>query len=392
MSKILIKNASCILPDSIRRRDVLVSDGKIADFPQQFDEKNADQVVDAAGRYLSPGFIDTHTHGAGGCDYMDGTSEAIVTAARMELKHGATTVVPTMLSSSYEEMADTICHYKDAKKNLVNGPHLAGMHMEGPYFSANQCGAQNPKYIRAPDPEEYRKLIELAGGDIILWSLAPELDGAMDMIRYCSNQGIRTSAAHSDAVYEEVCEAYALGCKRITHLYSACSTIVRVNGFRKLGIVESAFTLKDMCVELIADGCHLPPELIRMVYDAKGPDKICLITDSMRAAGTDAETSILGGLKHGVEIVIEDGVAKMPGKLSFAGSIATCDRLVRVACHEARIPLYDAVKMAATTPANSIGIGERTGSIELGKDADLLLFDDDINISWYMVGGEIIAC
>lgn len=392
MKEIWITNARCIFPDGIKEKTVVVKDGQIFDFPDDICPPPEAVVVDAQGKYLSPGFIDTHTHGAGGCDYMDGSCEAMITAAKTQLKHGATTIVPTPLAAAQEEILHTLRVYQTVKQSMKDGPHLAGLHLEGPYFAMSQRGAQPPQYIRVPKAEEYMEIMELAAGDIRIWSLAPELDGAMELIKVCQRSGIRTSVGHSDAAYETVQQAYELGCKRITHLYSACSTITRVNGYRRLGVVESAFLLKDMYVELIADGCHLPPALIRLVYDAKGADRICLVTDSMRAAGTDATTSVLGSLQNGTEIIIEDGVAKMPSRECFAGSIATCDRLVRVAWKQAKIPLHEAVKMAATTPAASVGLADKTGSIALGKAADLILFDEDINVSWHMVGGNIIEC
>ena len=389
MAATIIKNARIILEDSVIDGGVTVENGVIIRIFEGDPAFSAETVIDGRGLYLSPGFIDTHCHGAGGCDYMDGSVSAMETAAKTQLRFGATTIVPTALSGTEEEILNFIKYFKILKANMQNGPHLPGIHLEGPYFNRTQCGAQNPKIIRNPMQEEYTKIIKEAEGDSCLWSAAPELEGAMEFGRYCSMKGIICSAGHSDALWEQMEKARLNGFGRITHLYSACSTIKRIDGYRHLGVVESAFLLKDVIVEIIADGRHIPPELIRLVYEIKGADHVVLVTDSMRAAGTDTYTSVLGSLTGGLEVVIEDGVAKMADRKAFAGSIATCDVLVRTAL-KCGIPLCDAVKMASLTPAHSIGISSVTGSVSVGKYADLIMFDDDIQVKWCMVSGKIV--
>lgn len=389
MAAIIVKNTRVILEDRVVNGGVAVDNGVISRIFEGVPDFAAETVIDGKGLYLSPGFIDTHCHGAGGCDYMDGTVLAMETAAKTQLRFGATTIVPTALSGTTEEILRFLKHFKLLKSSMQDGPHLPGVHLEGPYFSQAQCGAQNPEIIRNPKPVEYIKIINEADGDICLWSAAPELKGAMEFGRYCSMNGIICSVGHSDADWEHMERARMNGFSRITHLYSACSTLRRIGGYRYLGVVESSFLLKDVMVEVIADGCHIPPELIRLVYENKGADRMILVTDSMRAAGTDAKTSVLGSLSGGLDVLIEDGVAKMTDRKAFAGSIATCDRLVRTV-YKCGIPLYDAVKMASLTPARSIGISSVTGSISVGKCADLILFDDDIQVKWRMLGGKII--
>lgn len=263
-----------------------------------------------------------------------------------------------------------------------------GMHLEGPYFNPAQCGAQDPKYIKAPDPEEYKKVAAYADGAIVRWSVAAELPGALEMGDFLRENGIIASIGHSNAEYCQVKDASEHGYTLLTHFYCAMSSIVRRGGFRHLGVIESGYAIEDLDVEIISDGCHLPPELLRMIYRLKGPDKVALVTDSMRGAGMPDGESILGSLKNGQKVLIEDGVAKLMDRSAFAGSVATADRLVRVMYHQAGTGICDAVKMMTATPARILGIQDRKGTIAPGKDADLLVFDDDINIKNVFFAGE----
>ena len=346
------------------------------------------KVIDAKGSYVSPGFVDIHTHGGGGHDFMDGTIEAFLGAARLHAEHGTTSIVPTTVTSTNEELRQTFEVYREAKARKASGATLMGLHLEGPYFAPSQAGALDPKYIRKPQKAEYEELLELST-DIVRWSIAPELDGAMEMGRTLRNRGILPSIGHSDAEYEHVQEAFENGYTHITHLYSAMSGVHRRNAYRYLGVIESAFLMDDMTVEIIADGCHLPPALIQLIYKIKGPSKIALVTDSMRGAGQTSGESIMGSLKNGQKVVIEDGVAKLLDRTAFAGSVATTDRLVRTFIKQAQIPLLDAVRMMTATPAQILRF-DRKGSLVEGKDADVLIFDDDIAIEKTIAMGEVI--
>ncbi len=390
MDRTLIFNGRIITPyRMINNGSILVEEGKIADISEGRLPVSECTTIDAKGLYVSPGFIDIHTHGGGGFDFMDGTVEAYLGAAIEHAKHGTTALVPTTVTSTKESLKETFEIYKKAKASKYKGASLLGLHLEGPYFSMEQRGAQDPRYIKNPEREEYEEILSWSD-DIIRWSAAPELDGAMEFGRFLKEKNILPSIGHSNAIYEEVIEAFENGYTHITHLYSGMSGVRRINAYRYAGVIESAFLIDEMTVEIIADGAHLPSSLLKLIYKIKGPDKIALVTDSMRAAGMPEGESILGGIRDGQKVIVEDGVAKLPDRTAFAGSVATADRLVRTMINIAQVPLIDAVRMMTTTPAKIMKIDDRKGSIVVGKDADLVIFDEDINIQTTMVEGEVV--
>lgn len=390
MEKIKIVNGNIITPYRIiQKGTVLIEEGKIVEVVEK-DIRTEDYLeIDAGGNYVSPGFIDIHTHGGGGHDFMDGTVEAYLGAVEKHAQHGTTSIVPTTLTSTMEELKNTFAVYKQAKALNKKGAALLGLHLEGPYFSMAQKGAQDPRYIKNPVPQEYEEILGWSD-DIVRWSAAPELEGAEEFGRRVKTRGILPSIAHSDAIYEDVQKAFENGFTHITHLYSAMSGVRRINAYRYAGVIESAFIIDDMTVEIIADGVHLPASLLKMIYKIKGAEKIALVTDSMRAAGMPEGESILGSLKDGQKVIVEDGVAKLMDRTAFAGSVATSDRLVRTVMNLADVSLVDAVKMMTITPAKIIGVQNKKGSIVSGKDADILILDKNININMTMVEGNIV--
>lgn len=349
--------------------------------------RDAAQVVDLKGNYLSPGFIDMHTHGAGGSDFMDGTVEAVVTASRMHLRHGTTTLCPTSMASEDDELFAFFDSYEKAKNNHENMPHLAGIHLEGPYFSPAQAGAQQPECMKQPFPDHYKRILEHSHGNIVRWSSAPEVSGVMELGDILDEQGILPSIAHSDADSVIIKEAMEHGYRHLTHFYSGMSQLKRVNGHRVLGAVEAGYLYDDLFIEIIADGIHLPPDLLRLILKCKPHDRISLVTDSMRAAGMPEGPSVLGSLKNNFRVIVEDGIAKLPDRQAFAGSVATADRLIRVMVREAGLQISEAVKLMTINPAKLLCIDHITGSISAGKAADLLVFDDNIEIRQVYVDG-----
>jgi N-acetylglucosamine-6-phosphate deacetylase len=388
--RLKITNGKILTPYRFIRNHAVWVEGKtiVAIEPDNLSFDGA-EVVDAGGRYITPGFVDMHTHGAGGHDFMDGTVEAFLGATEMHARHGTTALVPTTLTSDMEELHHTLSVFREASALNVKGSVMLGIHLEGPYFSLKQSGAQDPKYIHDPDPAEYEPIVENYK-DIIRWSAAPELKGAMEFGRFMTRHGILPSIAHTDAIYEDVIEAFENGFTHMTHLYSAMSGVTRRNAFRFAGVIESAFLIDEMTVEIIADGIHLPQSLLQLIYKTKGASRTALVTDSMRAAGMPGGTSILGSLKGGQEIIVEDGVAKMPDRKAFAGSVATADRLVRTMVSLAGVNLQETIQMITSTPARICGVYDQRGSIAVGKLADLVIFDDQIKIHKTIINGNIV--
>jgi N-acetylglucosamine-6-phosphate deacetylase len=347
------------------------------------------RVIDAEGKYIAPGFIDIHVHGGGGCDFMDGSKEGFLTIAKTHARYGTTAMVPTTLTAEKADLLDTLDIYEQANAENTEGAQFLGIHLEGPYFAMSQRGAQDPRYIRNPNPAEYKEVLAHSK-HIKRWSAAPELEGAIEFGKYLRSKGVLAAVAHTDAIYEEVIVAFENGYTLATHLYSAMSGVTRRNAFRYAGVIESAFLIDEMDVEIIADGVHLPAPLLKLVYKIKGADRIALITDAMRGAGMPEGDSVLGNLKTGLKVIIEDGVAKLPDRTAFAGSVATTDRLVRNMVNMAGVSLLDAVKMMTATPAKIMNVSDKKGSLVAGKDADILIFDENINIEMTMVKGRIV--
>ena len=375
-----IQSGGCILIENQKIIDVLTEDIEFSDA----------QVVDAHGNFISSGFIDIHIHGGGGADFMDGTVDAFLKIAQTHAKNGTTSMLPTTLTCEKEDLIQTLEAYKSACLENKLGANFIGMHLEGPYFAVSQRGAQDPKFIRDPDPVEYKEI--LSSFDFIKrWSAAPELKGAVEFGKYITSKGVLAAIAHTDAIYEEVLEAYHDGGYTLaTHFYSAMSGVTRRNAFRYAGVIESAYLLDDMDVEIIADGVHLPAPLLKLIYKIKGPERIALITDAMRAADMPPGESILGSYKNGLKVIVEDGVAKLPDRTSFAGSVATADRLVRTMLTLAEIPLIETIQMITETPARIMGIQAQKGTLAKGKDADVVIFNDQIQVQQTFVMGHSV--
>jgi len=381
-----IKNGKFITPTGILENVFLYfSDEKIVFVTSE--NLPFESEIDAQGGYVASGFIDTHVHGGGGHDFMDGGIDPIVAAADFHLKHGTTTILPTTLCCSHDTLKSFLEDIKTVMENKLCKSNVAGVHLEGPYFSKSQCGAQNPDYIKNPNTAEYEEIIAKFGKIIKKWSFAPELSGSEEFCNTHVKNGIVASFGHSDATYEDVKGCYIKGCRHFTHLYSGMSAITRHNGYRKLGVIESAYCFGDVFVEVIADGKHLPAELLKMIVDLKGTDNVCLVTDAMRAAGESVGESFLGRKGEEVPCIIEDRVAKLPDRKSFAGSVATADVLVKTLVRECGTDVFDAVKMITEVPAKICGLHTK-GRLKENFDADIIIFDEDINIKNVIVGGK----
>ncbi|MBE6550455.1 MAG: N-acetylglucosamine-6-phosphate deacetylase [Ruminococcaceae bacterium] len=377
-----IRSDKIILEERLFDGYIYFDDNKITEVSEE--EYPVQEEYNMMGYYVSSGFIDIHTHGGGGYRF-EGSTDEIVNACNFHLKHGSTSISPTISAADFDSMARSVENVSQAMADDRVRGTIIGAHLEGPYLSKKQSGAQCAEFITAPQEEEYLPLLERYSDTIARWSYAPENDMEERFAKNLKNYGIVASAGHTDATYDDMVRAIENGCELVTHLYSCTSTITRDHGFRKLGVIETAYLSDDLYVEIICDGKHLPPELVRLIYKIKGADKIALVTDSLALAGTEQKH----GFMQNTEFIIEDGVCKLMDRSAFAGSIATADRLVRVAVKDAGIPLLDAIKMMTSTPANIMKLSTK-GKIAHNMDADFVVFNENISIKAVFARGNLI--
>ena len=358
---------------------VLICDGKILEVTNSDLAVIGAKVIDAKGMYIVPGLVAMHVHGGGGHDFKEGTEEAFQAAVQAHLKHGATSIIPTLSASSAEEIrkAGAVCEAMMAQQGPVQG-----LHLEGPYLNRKMAGALFADHAKDLDKEEYRALLE----DIKCikrWDISPELEGAMDFAQYVKSKGIMLAVTHTEPEYDLIKAANEAGFTHAAHFYNAMPGFHKRREYKYEGTVESVYLMDDMTVEVIADGMHLPSTILRLVYKLKGVEKTCLVTDAVSYAACEHP-------QVDPRFVIEDGVCKLADHSSLAGSLATMDDLVRTMVQKADIPLADAIRMASETPARLIGIDDRKGTLARGKDADILILDRKLKVRgvWSM-GHEI---
>lgn len=360
---------------------VIVEDGKIAEVSNNSFVIEGAEVIDAKGCDIVPGGIEMHVHGGGGRDFMEGDEEAFRVAIDAHMQYGTTSIFPT-LSSSTVPMIEKACETCTKLMAEPNSPIL-GLHLEGPYFNPKQAGAQIPEWIKAPVKEEYEYLLE-KWPCLKRWDEAPELEGSHEFIKCCCKHGVLPSIGHTRAKYDEVAAANELGMTHATHFYNAMPVVYKNREFKETGTVESIFALENMTVEMIADGIHVPPVMLRMIYQIKGVERTALITDALACAASKDDTAF------DPRVVLEDGVCKLADRSALAGSIATMDRLVRTCVQQAGIPMEDACRMISETPAKIMGVYDRKGSLEKGKDADIIFFNKAQELTFVMQMGRIV--
>lgn len=390
MSKLLLQNGILVFADLILENGyVYIEHKKIVQLGQGSLNVGDDvRVIDVQRMYISPGFIDMHVHGGGGFDFMDGTVEAFLGVSETHVRYGTTAMCPTTLTAEKSHIYTVLDTYAQALFQNKRGASWLGLHLEGPYLALGQRGAQDPRHIRNPDEMEYRDILAYSP-HIIRWSAAPELPGALPFAEYLRSKGVIPSLAHTDALFEEVVAGYHGGFRLATHFYSAMSTIVRKEAKRYAGAIEAGYYLDGMDVEIIADGVHVPSSLLKLIYKIKGPDRIALVTDAMRAAAMPEGPSVLGRLEDGLQVVVEEGVAKLPDRSAFAGSVSTANQLVRNYMRMAGISLTEAVRMITETPARILGFEGTKGSLIRGKDADIVVFDAELEVYITIVEGDV---
>lgn len=340
------------------------------------------KVVDARGMYIVPGFVAMNIHGAAGHDFKEGTEEAFRKAVAAHQRYGATTIFPTISSSPFS----TIRQCAEVCERLMTEPGspILGLHIEGPYLNPKMAGAMFSDVVKNPDPEEYRSLIEETKC-VRRWDASPELPGAMAFARYLKEKGILVSITHTEAEFDLIREAYNTGFSHVAHFYNAMPGFHKRREYKYEGTVESVYLMDGMTVEVIADGRHLPSTILRLVYKLKGVECTCLVTDALAYAAND------GKQPDDSRIVIDNGVCKLADHSALVGSIATSDQLIRTMVEKAKLPLEDAIRMASETPARLMGVYDRVGSLQKGKDADVLIIDRKLNVRQVWCKGQVVV-
>lgn len=376
----IIKNCNIIYFDKIENGSLLIEDGKIKAINPENTNSDKNKIIDANGMYVAPGFIDVHIHGAFKCDTMDGTEQSINTIAKTIAKYGTTGFLPTTMTMPVEAINKSLKAAKKLKENGTEGAQVLGVHLEGPFISSNAIGAQNPEYLISPTIEDYNKMVEGCEDVITSITLAPEVEGAYELISYLSKKGIICSMGHTRATYNQALEAINLGASHSTHLYNAMSHY----NHRETGVIGATFD-SDITTEIITDGIHVSYPAIRIAYKQKGADKLLLITDAIMACGMSDGNYSLGGQ----EVTLKNGAVRLKNG-ALAGSVLTLDRAIYNLYHNSDIPLYELVRMASYNGAKHCKVENHKGLIKEGYDADLIIFDNDINIKKVFIKGKQI--
>lgn len=334
----------------------------------------ADQTVDAKGLAVVPGFIDLHIHGGAGSDFMDATLQDYCTIANYHATGGTTAWMPTTATDRHENVMAALKVIRQARQQKLTGPDILGAHAEGPYLTLNKCGCHDPQLVHPPRDDESNDYFDNI--DIIARiTIAPDLPGALPFIRQLAGKGVLVSGGHSEASYSLMMEAIDAGMRMITHMYCAMSSIIKSGPYRSGGMLETTLLDDRLSTELIVDGKHVPPELLRLTMKVKTAQAVCFTTDAMRGAGAPDGIYTFGG-KNGTKAIVENGAARNLQNTGFASSTARMVDLVRVGVQTVGLTLEESVRRCSEVPATIAGVLDRKGSLTAGKDADIVLLDD----------------
>lgn len=392
MSRMLFTNVTAILPDRlIEKANVVCDEGRIVSISKKLAKATADtRVVNGRGGYLSPGFIDIHVHGGAGADFMDGTAEAVRTACRAHARHGTTTIFPTTTTGSPAQIHAMLNASKavQSEQRIENGAQIAGVHLYGPFFAEDKVGCHSVAGRRSPTPDEYRAYFD--SGIVRVATCAAELPGAADFYRAARKNRCLITCGHSNASWPEMATAFKQGMRHVDHFWCAMSNVSSVRarcGVPMRGsMLEFVLGIAEMSTEVIADGCHLAPELLDFAFRMKGPRKLCLVTDCNRALDLPPGKYRFGTDTDGSWFESDGKVGWAPNG-SLASSIVGMDHMVRQMKRDTSATLPEVIRMASLTPAELTGIAKHTGSLEKGKHADVLLLSRKLDVRRVFIRG-----
>lgn len=374
----LIKNIKIVFPDSIVPGSVVIQNDKIYKIFLNHNPRYDGETLDGENLYLSPGFIDIHIHGALGCDTMDATKESLSNISNTILQHGVTSFLPTTMTCSKEDIRKAIQNISEVMKSNSLDNNILGVHLEGPFISKEKIGAQNPNFLLEPSVENFKDIVGDYEEIIKIVTLAPEIDGANELISYLKEKNIVASIGHSNAKYEQTLESIKQGISHATHLYNAMSSF----NHREPGAV-GAILNSNITAECILDGVHIHYGALDIALKIKSTNKIILITDAMSACCMKDGNYSLGGQ----DVIVKDSSARLKNG-ALAGSVLTLDKAVKNVKDNLDIPLYEIIKLLTINPSKVCGTQRTKGIIKENYDADLILFDEDINIKHVFVGGK----
>ena len=384
--RIIIINGTIITPfHLVSGKAIIVEKGRIKEIVNKEELSTATlteaEVIEGKDKFIVPGYIDMHVHGGGGSDVMDGDYEAINQIAIAHSHFGTTSFLPTTMTMSKDKIIRSLRSICEAVKKGTEGAEILGIHMEGPYINPEKKGAQKEEEIKKISIEEFLEFNQASGNLIRLVTIAPEMPGAIGLIKYLYKQGIIASVGHTNATYVQVQAGIQAGLSHVTHAFNA----MRELHHREPGVVGAALTSPELTVEVIADGIHIHPIVLKILTKIKEGEKIVLITDAMRAAGIKEGTYDLGGQ----EVIVAKGQARLKDG-TLAGSVLTMDKAVKNMVNKVGIQLPKAIQMASFNPARSIGIDDKKGSLEPGKDADIVILNKNLETELTIVAGKIV--
>ncbi|MBD2893013.1 N-acetylgalactosamine-6-phosphate deacetylase [Actinomadura sp. RB99] len=365
-----LTNARIVLPGGVATGTLRIDGGRLA-----APSAGPGETVDLGGRHVVPGFVDMHVHGGAGASYQTGRPEEAERAARFHLSHGTTTTVASLVTGTPDELANAVAGLAD----LAADGLIAGVHLEGPYLARDRCGAHDPDLLRHPDRAEFARLVRLGRGRLRMITLAPELPGALDLVRDAVDAGVLAAVGHTDAPGATARAAFDAGATVATHLFNA----MRPLHHREGGPVAAALNDPRVTAELINDGVHVEGAVGRLAFRA-APGRVALITDAMAAAGMGDGDYRLGVM----DVRVRDGRATLAGGTSIAGSTITMADAFRRAVTVLGLPIEEAAVAASLIPARALGVDSRVGSLEPGKDADLVVLNDDMSVHRVMKAGR----